>query len=244
MIFREWGFGIWIFQSVRCMEFCLSESFQYRAFPAPCMAWTLIYTLRRIQTPQTYILFIYMLSDTSSRYLRTNQDNSRHHQTPTDTKRHQQTSPDTQKGRSRMCGGSCWHGMAFAGVCWCLMVSVSVLCCLEMWRGCLRSFSKRIWVLFMDVCTVSLRLRVYLSVLALYGAANALYWKSSERQNSTHLTLLKHQNTKTSLYKLSKNHWVIAFFKNFGSVRKKLQFTVLLDHPVAMNGNWYAIVLI
>ena len=105
------------FKSVRCMEFCLSESFQYRAFPAPCMAWTLIYTLRRIQTPQTYILFIYMLSDTSSRYLRTNQDNSRHHQTPTDTKRHQQTSPDTQKGRSRMCCGSCWHGMAFAGVC-------------------------------------------------------------------------------------------------------------------------------
>ena len=105
------------FKSVRCMEFCLSESFQYRAFPAPCMAWTLIYTLRRIQTPQTYILFIYMLSDTSSRYLRTNQDNSRHHQTPTDTKRHQQTSPETQKGRSRMCGGLCWHGMAFAGVC-------------------------------------------------------------------------------------------------------------------------------
>ena len=124
------------------MEFCLSESFQYRAFPAPCMAWTLMYTLRRIQTPQTYILFIYMLSDTSSRYLRTNQDNSRHHQTPTDTKRHQQTSPDTQKGRSRMCGGLCWYGMAFAGVCWCLMVSVSVLCCLKMWRGCLRSVSE------------------------------------------------------------------------------------------------------
>ena len=84
----------------------------------------------------------------------------------------------------------------------------------------------------MDVCTVSLRLRVYLSVLALYGAANALYWKSSERQNSMHLTLLKHQNTKTSLYKLSKNHWVIALFKKIGSVRKRLQSTVSLDHPV------------
>ena len=87
----------------------------------------------------------------------------------------------------------------------------------------------------MDVCTVSLRLRVYLSVLALYGAANALYWKSSERQNSTHLTLLKHQNTKTSLYKLSKNHWVIALFEFFGSVRKKLQLTVSLKHPVLQN---------
>ena len=91
-------------------------------------------------------------------------------------------------------------------------------------------------MLFMDVCTISLRLRVHLSVLALYGAANALYWKSSERQNSTHLTLLKHQNTKTSLYKLSKNHWVIALFKFFGSVRKKLQLTVSLKHPVGEGG--------
>ena len=60
------------------------------------------------------------------------------------------------------------------------------------------------------------------------------YWKSSERQNSTHLTPLKHQNTKTSLYKLSKNHWVIALFKKIGSVRKRLQSTVSLDHPVVL----------
>ncbi len=82
---------------------------------------------------------------------------------------------------------------------------------------------------------VTERLRVYMSVQAMYGAGNALYWNDSERQNSMHLTLLKYPNTKTSLYKLSKNHWVIAFFKNFGSVRKKLQFTVLLDHPVSDN---------
>ena len=63
------------------------------------------------------------------------------------------------------------------------------------------------------------------------------YWKISERQNSTHLTLLKHQNTKTSLYKLSKNHWVIALFKKIGSVRKRLQSTVSLDHPVECNEN-------
>ena len=87
----------------------------------------------------------------------------------------------------------------------------------------------------MDVCTVSLRLRVYLSseCYGLVWCSKCPYWKISERQNSTHLTLLKHQNTKTSLYKLSKNHWVIALFKKFGSVRKKLQSTVSLDHPVA-----------
>ena len=53
-----------------------------------------------------------------------------------------------------------------------------------------------------------------------------------EWQNSTHLRLFKHQNTKTSLYKLSKNHWVITLLENFGSVRRKLQSTVFLDHPV------------
>ena len=79
-----------------------------------------------------------------------------------------------------------------------------------------------------------MRLRVYMSVQAMYGAGNALYWNDSERQNSMHLTLLKYPNTKTSLYKLSKNHWVIALFKNFGSVRKKLQSTVSFDHPVDM----------
>ena len=47
-----------------------------------------------------------------------------------------------------------------------------------------------------------------------------------------HLAFLKHQNTKTSLYKLSKEHWVIAFFKCFWFVRRELQFTVYLDHPV------------
>ena len=84
----------------------------------------------------------------------------------------------------------------------------------------------------MYVCEAWMRLRVYMSVQAMYGAGNALYWNDSERQNSMHLTLLKYLNTKTSLYKLSKSHWVIALFKNFGSVRKKSQYTVSFDHPV------------
>ena len=66
------------------------------------------------------------------------------------------------------------------------------------------------------------------------GAANALFWKSSEAQNFTYLAILKHQNTKISLNKLSKKHWVVALFENFGSVRKKIQSTVFYDHPVDM----------
>ena len=64
-----------------------------------------------------------------------------------------------------------------------------------------------------------------LSVLALYGEANVLYLMRSQRQNSTRMTLLKHQNTKTALFKYPKNDWVIALVKI-------LVFTVFLDHPL------------
>ena len=89
-----------------------------------------------------------------------------------------------------------------------------------------------IWVKCMYVYGVWMCVREFWSFHALYGAANALYWKCLKRQNSTYLTLLKHQNTKTSLYKLSKNHWVITLLESFGSVRRELQSTVSLDHPV------------
>ena len=84
-----------------------------------------------------------------------------------------------------------------------------------------------------------MRLRVYRSVEAVNGAANALLWKSSKTQNFTYLTILKHQNTKTSLNKLSKNHWVIALFEIFGSVSKKLQSTVFNDHPVVFERMYF-----
>ena len=77
-----------------------------------------------------------------------------------------------------------------------------------------------------------MRIRLYRSGQALYGVANALHWKRSKRQISTHLTVLKHQITKTSLCKLSENHWVFAFFDFFGSLKKTLQSTVFNDHPV------------
>ena len=91
------------------MKFCVSELLQSRAFAAPFTALTLLYTLRHIQTPQTYIHFTQMHSDTSPRYLGTLQDNNRHQQTPTDTKKHQLTLPDTENGCSRIFGSLCWH---------------------------------------------------------------------------------------------------------------------------------------
>ena len=173
-----------------------------------------------------------MLSDTSFRYLGTLQDNNRHQQTPTDTNRHQTTPTDVAKHPKRLFKDVWQFMLTSIFVCWCLMTSFTVLCCLQMSEGCLRSFSRGIWVLFIDLFKVWMRIRVYGSAQALYCVANALYWKSFKRQIFTHLTVLKHQNTKTSLNELSKNHWVIALFEIFGSVRKKLQFTVFNDHPV------------
>ena len=67
--------------------------------------------------------------------------------------------------------------------------------------------------------------------------------KNSERQISTQLTVLKHQNTKTSLYKLSEDNWAFTLFEFFGSVRKRLQFTVYNDHPVLSHIILHCIIL-
>ena len=93
-----------------------------------------------------------------------------------------------------------------------------------------------IWVKCMYVYGVWMCVRVFWSAQALYGETNALYRKCIKRQNSMHLTLLKHHNTKTSLYKLSKNNWVITLLEILGSVRRQLQSTVSLDHPVLAQG--------
>ena len=173
-----------------------------------------------------------MLTMPSSRYLGTILDHNRHQQTPNDTNRRSQALQKAVQGCVAAPVDIEWHLLESVGVFWCLTASFSVLWCLEMWGGCLASFWKGIWVLVMDVFKVWVPPREHLSVQALYGATNALYWKCFKRQNSTHLTPLKHQNTKTSLYKLSKNHWVITLFEFFGSVRRDLQSTVSLDHPV------------
>ena len=152
-----------------------------------------------------------MLSDTSSRYLETLQDTNRHQQTPNNTNRRCQTPKKAVQGCVAV----------YVDINFRLLVSDDVLYCL---------------MLSADVRRVSKKfLKGYLGAaycLRLYCVPNALYWKSFKRQIFTHLTVLKHQNTKTSLYELSKNHWVFALFEIFGSVSKKLQSTVFNDHPV------------
>ena len=137
---------------------------------------------------------------------------SGHFRTTTDTNRHQTTPTDVAKHPKRLFKDVWQFMLSSIFVCWCLMTSFTVLCCLQMSEGCLRSFSRGIWVLLIDLFKLWMHIRVYGSAQALYCVANTLYWKSFKRQIFTHLTVLKHQNTKTSLYELSKNHWVFALF--------------------------------
>ena len=62
---------------------------------------------------------------------------------------------------------------------------------------------------------------VYRSVQALYCVANATLEKLREANFHTP-DILKHQNTKTSLYEVFKNHWVFALFEFFWVCQKKI----------------------
>ena len=119
---------------------------------------------------------------------------------------------------------ACWHLLASLGFCGCLWVSMGVCLCFvlskyalkrlrEVIRGCLSAVCGCLW-----------------SLDASEGISEC--WNFSEKHNFIHLTLLRHQNTKTRWYKVSKNHWVMALFEIFRSVWKILQYTVSLDHPV------------
>ena len=109
----------WCFKSVRCVEFCFSELFQYRAFSAPYKARTLRYTLRRNETVHTSI------NSTQIRFeklLRHPLHISRQHKTLTDTSKRHSMSTRSLNGLFGCLGKS-------VGVVWCLLESDGVCCC-------------------------------------------------------------------------------------------------------------------
>ena len=61
---------------------------------------------------------------------------------------------------------------------------------------------------------------------------NQPIWHKIYRRDCFLLTLSRHQNIKTSLCIISNNDWVFPFSVILTPVTKKLQLTVLLDHPV------------
>ena len=134
------------------MKFCVLELFHSRAFAAPFTASTLLYTLRRIQPHPTNIHTLY--PNALRHLLQVSRDTSGQQQTPTDTNRHQTTPTDVAKHPKRLFKDVWQFMLTSIFVCWCLMTSFTVLCCLQMSDGYLRSFSRGIWVLLIDLFKV------------------------------------------------------------------------------------------
>ena len=120
--------------------------------------------------------------------------------------------------------------MVVAVVFWWLMVYVSVSCCLEIWGGYLRSFSKGIWVLFMDTC----------KVWCIWGCIwvfrpcivqQTLFIGKAFKVKIIHTWHFWNTKIPQPPYKSSLNHCLMAFFEIFWSVRKKITCDSLIGSP-------------
>ena len=103
------------------------------------------------------------------------------------------------------------------GVCWHVLASFVV------WRY-LDGVWGVVWGYMSDVCGYLRCLHVsggYLGVHPLPGGEFTLFWHSHERQDFFHLSILRHQNIKMSIYILYKNGWVLPFFSFLMSVKEK-----------------------
>ena len=150
-------------------------------------------------------------------------DNTRHprqHKTPQDSTRHPQTLPAT----SRVMSWSVWECLVMSvGVCWCMLVSII---CLEH-VGLPGVMFWGIKVTFRDNCG-ALHRYVQRCVWVLNPVEMSLdreitmFWQCCGMQDFVHLTILRHQNIKMSIYKLEENGWVLQFINFLMSVRKKL----------------------
>ena len=123
-------------------------------------------------------------------------------------------------------------------VCQCLLASVCAWCSLVNELGICGNILGFIhmfqWVLDAQWCS-GVCLRAHSMRDPVWLKTNQPIWHNIERRDCFILTLSRHQNIKTSLNIISKNGWVLPFSLILTPVRKKLQLTVLLDHPVYQN---------
>ena len=128
-----------------------------------------------------------------------------------------------------------WHGSGVSGsVCLSLLVSVYAWCSLYDMRGYLGISGIVFWdisISFGDQMCSGIYLRPCPCCIG-SGWKTHHFGTTLEGGSIFHLDLMGHQNIKTSLIFLEKNHWGRPFFALFSSVRAKLQLTVSLNHPV------------
>ena len=106
----------------------------------------------------------------------------------------------------------------------------SVWCCLGMsWRVWGRVLVSGI-ILGCQSCFGSLwgLLESWIHAEFSSAEANPPFCYNTEMQDFFHLIILRHQNTKTAAYMLSKNHWVRPFFAFLGSSERYFLSQLLL----------------
>ena len=155
-------------------------------------------------------------------------DISREHNMPTDANRCQQTLPDTS-GHWQVLFEYVWRcQLASVVVCLHVVLPGDVL---GVFVGCLGG----VWGYLSGIHGNRRRLdmfRGYLGSQSCSMEPKLHFGTTLKGTTFFHLTIPRHQNTKTAAYKLSKNDWVRPFFGIFRFAREKLFVTVAFDHPV------------
>ena len=138
------------------------------------------------------------IPQTPPRHLHWTGHANRQQQTPIDTTRYTQTAPLSVLGCLAVSVGVCWN-VVFPGDIWGVPL------------GCLGVFWG-IWVVIMEFWGAWMCLE---GTWAPSPCSMEPKHHFSTAQNITtfvHLTILRHQNTKTAAYQLSKNDWVTPYF--------------------------------
>ena len=168
--------------------------------------------LRYPQTP------LRVLPDTP-RYPQGKWNANRQQQMPRNIARLSQTAPVSFLGSLAVSVGVCWHvmfrrdAMGLSGEC--------------------LGVSGGIWVEFMEILGAQMCLGGIWVLNPCSMEWKHIYCSVLKGTIFCQLTIMRHQNTKTAAYKLSKNDWVMPFFVIFRFAREKLLVTVSLDHPVS-----------
>ena len=123
---------LWCLKNTRCVEFCLSEIFQYKTIAASYKAWTLRCSLEGTQTLNTPINSTQIPFE---KLLRHPPYISRHHRTLNDAVRHQQTPANVIQCQPEQQHILKLSFKVLGTVSCCLVVSVVVLNCPEIPGG-------------------------------------------------------------------------------------------------------------
>ena len=148
-------------------------------------------------------------------------DISREHQKPTDNNIRQQTLPDSLKQHLSVSGGVCDCLFMSVGPCCHLLASCVYWICLGGVWGMFGEVFWGIWVVFMKIGGAWMCLGGIWVLSPCSMEPQHYFGKTLNDTIFLHLTVLRQQNIKMSIYKVDKNDWVIWCFYFLVPVREK-----------------------